>query len=297
MTHLVTDRRRVGAPWLFGALLTLALGCEKTPGGSPSASSSSSPSSLASSAPTGAGSSGADVAKSAPHEATMPLAEFCKALHQKLDAMVATCHPKPATEDLFKILQMSADELGEDDNPCGRLKNVVVLADKVPACLAEVRSHWEGGLVHIAHTDACRAALVGSTPAGASCGSDVECVAGSFCVADPASKEPLASICAPSTNVGATCIEHRGEACAPALDCKAGRCEKRPVAGEACSSRSQSCAPGLTCLIDAAKAPEGHCAPRRKTGEACHRWTECEGACVTPKGSDDGKCEAFCGSG
>jgi hypothetical protein len=226
----------------------------------------------------------------------MPLADFCSALHQKLDAMVATCEPKPATQDLFKILKMSADEMGEDDSACGRLKNVTVVADRVPACLAEVRTHWEGGLVHIADADACRAAVVGKTPNGASCSLDLECVAGSYCVADPASKDPLASVCAPSTHVGDTCIEHRGEACGPELDCRAGHCEKRPGAGEPCSPRSQTCAPGLTCLRDAPKATRGKCGPRRSAGDVCHRWTECEGACVAPAGSEDGRCESFCGS-
>lgn len=237
----------------------------------------------------------AEPAKSAKPQ-TMPLADFCKQLHAKLDALVVACHAKPETEDLFKILKMSADDMLEEDNSCARLKNVEVLAEKAPACLAEVQTHWSGALVHIEHTPACRAAFVGKTPSGGKCGSDLECVAGSFCVADPESPDPLASVCSPPMAAGVKCIEHRGEACGPDLECSNGKCVPRPIAGEACLASAQNCAPGLACLIETSTAKEGKCAPRRKAGEACHRWTECEGACVAPKDKKDGTCESFCGS-
>lgn len=269
---------------LFAGLTTIAVACDKPAPTAPSATAT-------------AGPSASSAAPKPAENRTMPLAEFCKELRAKLDAMVATCRPKPETEDLFKILKLSVDEMAADYAFCPQLENVEILADKVPSCLAEVRTHWQGALVHIAHTPACRDAFVGKTGPGAKCRSDLECVAGSFCVADPASSDPLAEVCSPPMAAGVTCIEHRGEACGPDLDCVAGKCTLRPGAGEACSASSQNCAPGLTCLLQTSTDKEGKCGPRRKAGEACHRWTECEGACVAPKGGKDGKCEAFCGSG
>ncbi len=233
----------------------------------------------------GASSSSVPNASAAPAKVakppTMPLGDFCKQLRAKLDSMVAACQPKPATEDLFKLLKLMADEMADDDNFCTRLTNVDILAEKAPACLAEIRTQWDAALVRIQHTPACRAAFVGKTAPGGKCRSDLECIANSFCVADPSSSDPLASVCSPPMAAGVTCIEHRGEACGPDLDCSSGKCVPRPISGETCSSADQNCGPGLTCLMETSAAKEGKCGPRRKAGQACHRWTDCDGAyCV-----------------
>ena len=210
---------------------------------------------------------------------------FCTEVSTRIDQMIAKCDSKPATKDLRGLLAINKEQPS-----CVEHHAFEVVVDKMPACLAELRTWHEAPLVILTRTAACRAAFKGKLALGAPCGSDLECPDGAWCTFG--GKE---AVCASPAAVGVACS---GDECAPTGTCDHGKCAPRLEAGAVCNPKKQDCATGLTCLLDGGGSAAGKCGPLRKAGDACHRWTECEGACVTPNPrSEDGTCESFCGSG
>lgn len=235
----------------------------------------------------------ASAAASTVTASSMTIAELCGAVHARVEAIAGKCVARPETSDLLTILKMNLD----DDGCSTSIQNVEILADRVPACLAEVRTSWDSHIAGLQSEAACRSAFVGKTAIGGQCRLDLECPPGSYCDADTKSDDPLAMVCSPVITVGTPCKEGSGSSCGPDFYCAAGKCAQRPTVGGPCSPGTQHCARGLTCLLDKSTDKNGKCGPRRKAGAACHRWTECEGACVSPnKATQDGTCESFCGS-
>jgi hypothetical protein len=215
---------------------------------------------------------------------------FCAALTKRISDLFAKCEEGPAFDDFRKMMKLSI----ENDLCETRLEHVVIDEAKAAACLDEVKTYWDADIVHLQHRPSCRAAMRGTAGDGGSCFFSLECPPGTECAAPLVGDELHKTMCSAKIEVGTLCRDRVGETCGKEFECVKGACAARPKLGEACK---ENCAPGLRCLRTRSTDPMGKCGPARKAGDACHRWTECEGACETPKPEvADGKCVSFCGS-
>ena len=139
--------------------------------------------------------------------------------------------------------------------------------------------------------------MQGQLKTGEKCFYDLQCPAGAFCVAKPDGTDPLDNYCSPVIQEGTPCANGSGSTCGTALTCVEGKCAPKLKKGDSCEPTSQICEGDLTCLLNKSTDKTGKCGVLRKAGEACHRWTECEGRCSSRnKKTQDGKCVSFCGS-
>lgn len=263
-----------------GALL-FSLGCgdrEQAPPTSPSATATAS----------------AAVTATPSSPAGMSVAQFCAAHDAKLDALLGSCEKEDAP-DLYAVV---ASGIQTSKRRCKALKDVRVVEDRVPACLATATTWHDAKLSHLQYQPACRQAVVGLADDGAPCELDLSCKPGSHCLPKPEADD-LEHVCTPAPKEGAPCRVRAGHSCGPKLDCveSTGKCVARAQAGQACGSGQATCADGLACLRRHSKDPTGKCGPRRKDGEGCHQWAECEGRCKPAAPTLlDGRCASFCGS-
>jgi hypothetical protein len=261
----------------FLVIVSVAMGCGDDKSAAPSASAA--PPAPVSAAPS----------TSAAPSGMTPKA-FCAAVKKRVGDLYATCETGPAFDDLRKMMKLTL----ESDLCENRLEHVVIDEAKAAACLDEVKTYWDADIVHLQYRPSCRAAMKGTAGDGGSCFFTLECPPGTDCVSPLVGEEFHKTTCSPKIEVGTPCRNGAGESCGKEFECVKGACAARPKLGEACK---ENCGPGLRCLRNRSTDAMGKCGPARKAGEACHRWTECEGACDTPKPEiKDGKCASFCGS-
>ncbi len=183
------------------------------------------------------------VTTSAPVEESMSPKRFCNQLSQKITMLTKKCEERPETAAVRTLVKVSADGSG---GSCETLKNVDIDVERVPACLNELKTWHDIGIVALQKTGACRSAFKGKTAVGARCSLDLECPDGSWCVPDASSDDPLRTVCSSKIEAGTACKEQAGESCGPNFYCAAGgKCALRPKAGEDCSPKTQHCAQGL----------------------------------------------------
>lgn len=232
----------------------------------------------------------ASASASAGSAAGMSPKAFCAAVKKRVGDLYGKCEEGPAFEDFRKIMKLTLDsDLCET-----RLQHVEIDEAKAVACLDEVKTYWDADIVHLQYRPACRAAMKGTAGDGGSCFFSLECGAGAECAPPLVGDELHKTTCSAPIKVGTPCRSQAGETCGKEFECVKDACAARPKLGEPCK---ENCALGLRCLRDRSSDAMGKCGPARKAGDACHRWTECEGACsgATPE-AKDGKCVSFCGS-
>ncbi|MFO0595430.1 MAG: hypothetical protein U0228_09005 [Myxococcaceae bacterium] len=226
--------------------------------------------------------------KAAPPKDTLSTEDFCAAYKAKLGDLKKKCDEKrPQSRTSIQFLELALD----DESCAERLQNVTITKSKVKACLDTLE--WKSpNLSNLAQLKVCRDAMKGTLKQGDDCNFHFECAANTWCT----EKQPLVTACGAPVKPGDACSEMM-DVCGATMLCVGKKCTPRAKAGEACQSNVQQCAEGLTCLIDQANAVDGKCGAPRKSGEKCHRWTECVGLCLTPSEDvKDGVCVPECGS-
>lgn len=199
---------------------------------------------------------------------------FCAAVKKRSTELFGKCEDKPEFADHRKIMRLTLES-----ELCERLQHVEIDPAKAGACLDEVKTHWDADIVHLQNRPSCRAAMKGTAGDFGSCFFNLECGQGSVCAPPLVGDELHKTTCSASVQVGTLCREGAGESCGKEFMCVKGACAARPKLGEPCQ---ENCGLGLRCLRARSTDKLGKCGQARKAGDACHRWTECEGACVGP---------------
>ncbi|WP_164015272.1 hypothetical protein [Pyxidicoccus trucidator] len=161
--------------------------------------------------------------------------------------------------------------------------------------------HCAPGLVPGADGTCQRARGEGETchEVGEDASRDPPCAAGLWC-------DRGSNTCRPTGAEGDACAFEQDRPCGASFICEAGRCERRPPEGRACTApaaqsalQAHRCQRDLFCDADAEQP--GTCRERREEGAACRNFSECATdlycAGAEPESGTWGRCQKRPGAG